>query len=112
MSQTNHKTVWSSESGDLRKQEDKPVAFKSPPPQEQIIYLHRESKGRGGKAVTLIKGLRLSEGELSVLTKKIKQTCGSGGTVKGGFIEIQGELREKIADTLQKLGYKVKIAGG
>jgi len=106
------KTVWSSEDGDLRKQDNKPAIVNSLPPQQQTVYLHRESKGRGGKAVTLIKGLALSEGDLSALTKKLKQTCGSGGTVKDGVIEIQGEHREKIADTLQKLGYKVKVAGG
>jgi translation initiation factor 1 len=112
MSQTNLKTVWSSENGDLRKQDDKPAIVKSLPPQQQMVYLHRESKGRGGKAVTLIKGLALSEGDLSALTKKLKQICGSGGTTKDGVIEIQGEHREKIADTLRKLGYKVKVAGG
>jgi translation initiation factor 1 len=106
------KTVWSSEDGDLRKQDDKLAVVNSLPPQQQTIYLHRESKGRGGKAVTLIKGLALSEGDLSALTKKLKQTCGSGGTVKDGVIEIQGEHREKIADTLLKLGFKVKVAGG
>jgi translation initiation factor 1 len=112
MPQTNPKTVWSSENGDLRKQDDKSAIVKSLPPQQQTVYLHRESKGRGGKAVTLIKGLALSEGDLSALTKKLKQTCGSGGTTKDGVIEIQGEHREKIADTLRKLGYKVKVAGG
>jgi translation initiation factor 1 len=96
----------------LRKQEAKPAIVNSLPPQQQTIYLHRESKGRGGKAVTLIKGLSLSEGNLFALAKKLKQACGSGGTVKDGVIEIQGEHREKIADTLRKLGYKVKIAGG
>jgi translation initiation factor 1 len=111
MSQTS-KTVWSSEDGDLRKQDEKKVILNSLPPQQQTIYLHRESKGRGGKAVTLIKGLVLSEGGLSALAKKLKQTCGSGGTVKDGVIEIQGEHREKIADTLRKLAYKVKVAGG
>jgi translation initiation factor 1 len=49
---------------------------------------------------------------LKALAKKLKQECGTGGTVKDGVIEIQGEQREKIADLLQKLGYKVKIAGG
>jgi translation initiation factor 1 len=112
MPQTNPKTVWSSENGDLRKQDDKSAIVKSLPPQQQTVYLHRESKGRGGKAVTLIKGLALSEGDLSALTKKLKQVCGSGGTTKDGVIEIQGEHREKIADTLRKLGYKVKVAGG
>jgi translation initiation factor 1 len=112
MPQNNPKTVWSSEDGDLRKKDEKPSVINSLLPQQQTVYLHRESKGRGGKAVTLIKGLVLSEGELSALTKKLKQACGSGGTVKDGVIEIQGEHREKIADTLRKLGYKVKVAGG
>jgi len=112
MSNSDSKTVWSSEDGDLRKKDEKPAIVNSLPPQQQVIYLHRESKGRGGKGVTLIKGLVLSEGELSALVKKIKQACGTGGTVKDGVIEIQGEHREKIADTLRKLGYKVKVAGG
>jgi translation initiation factor 1 len=112
MPQSNHKTVWSSEGGDLRKHDDKSIVGMTPPIQDQVIYLHRESKGRGGKTVTLIKGLKLSEEDLSALTKKIKVACGSGGTVKSDVIEIQGEHREKIADTLRKMGYRVKVAGG
>ncbi len=136
-SQNNSKTVWSSDDGDLRKKQPPPASPREASdlesleniknldvefgggvrrtegtPQQQTVYLHRESKGRGGKAVTLIKGLALSEGDLSALAKKLKQACGSGGTVKDGVIEIQGEHREKIADTLRKLGYKVKVAGG
>ena len=109
---SNHKTVWSSEDGDLRKKEQTTSHAKSLPPQQQTVYLHRESSGRAGKAVTLVKKLLLSEEALKALAKKLKQECGTGGTVKEGVIEIQGEHREKIADVLQKLGYKVKIAGG
>ncbi len=109
---SNHKTVWSSEDGDLRKKEQTTSHAKSLPPQQQTVYLHRESSGRAGKAVTLVKKLILSEEALKALAKKLKQECGTGGTVKDGVIEIQGEHREKIADVLQKLGYKVKIAGG
>ncbi|MBK9210805.1 MAG: stress response translation initiation inhibitor YciH [Anaerolineales bacterium] len=105
-------TVWSSEQGDLRKQTQTSANLKSLPPQQQTIYLHRDSSGRGGKAVTLVKKLVLSEDDLKALAKKLKQECGTGGTVKDGIIEIQGEQREKIAGVLQKLGYKVKIAGG
>ena len=106
-------TVWSSEQGDLRKKNTPPAAAgRSLPPQQQTIYLHRDSKGRGGKTVSLIKGLALSEGDLTALAKQIKQACGSGGTVKDGVIEIQGDHREKIAEVLGKLGYKVKLAGG
>ena len=54
----------------------------------------------------------LSEDDLKQLAKKLKQLCGSGGTVKDGVIEIQGEQRQRIAEALQKMGYKVKIAGG
>ena len=109
---SNNKTIWSSSDGDLRKKEQTTSHAKSLPPQQQTVYLHRESSGRAGKAVTLVKKLTLSEDDLKALAKKLKQECGTGGTVKEGVIEIQGEHREKIADVLQKLGYKVKIAGG
>ena len=112
MSNNNNKTIWSSEDGDQRKKEQTTSHAKSLPPQQQTVYLHRESSGRAGKAVTLVKKLILSEDDLKALAKKLKQECGTGGTVKDGVIEIQGEHREKIADVLQKLGYKVKIAGG
>ena len=62
--------------------------------------------------MTLVKHLMLSADDLKALTKKLKQECGTGGTIKDGVIEIQGEHREKIAEVLRKLGYKVKIAGG
>ena len=96
----------------MRKTENKSALAKSLPPQQQTAYLHRESKGRGGKAVTLVKNLTLTEADLKALAKKLKAACGSGGTVKEGIIEIQGEHREKIAEALGKMGYKVKIAGG
>jgi translation initiation factor 1 len=117
MSMPNNKTVWSSEEGDLRKKDLTPSPSpkrrgESLPPQQQTIYLHRESAGRGGKAVTLVKNLVLSAEDMKSLTKRLKQECGSGGTAKDGVIEIQGEHREKIAGLLIKLGYKVKIAGG
>ena len=118
MSTKDSRTVWSSGSGDLRKKEHltpspSPKRRGEPlPPEKQTAYLHRDSKGRGGKGVTLIKNLALSEDDMNTLARKIKQACGAGGTVKNGVIEIQGENREKIADVLLKLGYKVKLAGG
>ncbi|HQV95482.1 MAG TPA: translation initiation factor, partial [Anaerolineales bacterium] len=102
----NDKTVWSSEQGDLRKKDQAPADLQSVPRQQQTIYLHRESAGRGGKAVTLVKNLVLSAEEVKSLAKRLKQECGTGGTVKDGVIEIQGEHREKIAALLSKLGYK------
>ena len=113
MPSTNSRTVWSSEQGDLRNQERKPAAATaSLSPVQQTVYLHRESKGRAGKGVTLLKGLTLTEADMTSLAKTIKQACGSGGTIKDGVIEIQGDQREKIAEVLRKLGYKVKLAGG
>ena len=112
MSPTSSHTVWSSESGDQRKKEQRKKVVKSLPPNQQTAYLHRDNKGRGGKSVILIKRLVLSDKDMSMLAKKIKQSCGVGGTVKEDMIEIQGGNRERIAETLVKLGYKVKIAGG
>ena len=109
---SNNKIVWSSEQGDLRKKNQSPASGKSLPPQQQTIYLHRESSGRGGKPVTLVKNLVLSADDLKSLAKKLKQECGTGGTTKDGMIEIQGEQRERIAVILHKMGYKVKVAGG
>ena len=112
MTKANQRTVWSSGQWDLRKKEAVPRETGSLPPQQQAVYLHRDSKGRGGSSVTLLKNLTLSEEDIKQLAKRLKQVCSSGGTVKNGIIEIQGEQREKIAEELKKLGYKVKIAGG
>lgn len=113
MSPSESRTVWSSEQGDQRRSHEKKVVItQSLPPQQQTAYLHRDSKGRGGKGVTLVKNLVLTESDLNALAKTLKQAVGSGGTVKEGVIEIQGEQREKIAEVLRGLGYKVKMAGG
>ena len=114
MPKDDRQTVWTSKGGDMRKdlRYRKPPPMKSLPPQQQTAYLHRESKGRGGKTVTLIKNLELSENDLKDLAKNLKRACGTGGTIKDGMIEIQGDHRQKIADVLTKQGYKVKIAGG
>ncbi len=80
--------------------------------EDGIVRIGRESKGRGGKGVTLIAGLNLEENALKDLAKKLKQKCGTGGTVKAGIVEIQGDHREKLAEELKKMGYKVKLAGG
>jgi translation initiation factor 1 len=112
MKKNNACIVWSSSEGDKRKKESRFVNTKSVPPQQQIVYLHRESGGRGGKVVSIVKNLALSNDDMKSLAKKLKRECGTGGTVKDGMIEIQGEHRQRIADALQKLGYTVQIAGG
>jgi translation initiation factor 1 len=107
------RTVWSSEEGDLRKKKNEDTAAApAPPARRQAVTLHRETKGRAGKGVTLVKGLALSPPDLEALAKRLKQACGSGGTVKAGVIEIQGDQRQRLAVLLQELGFKVKIAGG
>ena len=77
-----------------------------------IVRLHRETKGRGGKAVTLIKGLPLAGTELKALAKVLKQKCGVGGALKEQSIEIQGDQRQILKTELEKLGFTVKISGG
>lgn len=76
------------------------------------VRVSKETKGRKGSGVSLISGLPLSETELKALAKKLKQICGSGGAVKHGIIEIQGEHRDKLVLELKKLGYIAVKAGG
>ena len=78
-----------------------------------IARVSRETKGRGGKAVTLVKGAPVAdEAALVQLGKQLKAACGSGGTVKDGVIEVQGDHVERVMEALKKLGHKVKRAGG
>lgn len=85
---------------------------KSLPPQEQTASIRREKKGRKGKTVTVIMDLTLTPEDLKALSKELKKKCGSGGAVKNGTIEIQGDHRDKAAAELQKMGYKTKFVGG
>ena len=77
-----------------------------------IVRVMRDRKGRGGKTVTVIDGIMGSEAELTTLAQQLKKLCGSGGTVKDGNIEIQGDHCDKVQAKLTELGYKVKRAGG
>jgi len=81
-------------------------------PSDGIVRIKRETKGRKGKGVSLITGLPLAEPELKVLAKSLKQLCGTGGAVKDGVIEIQGDHREVLKTALEKQAYTVKLAGG
>ncbi|MBI2811505.1 MAG: hypothetical protein HYX67_11870 [Candidatus Melainabacteria bacterium] len=79
---------------------------------QAAVRVALESKGRGGKKVSVISGLPLTDTELDDLTTKLKRSCGTGGTFKDGQIEIQGDHRDKLMAELQKLGYKPKRKGG
>lgn len=81
-------------------------------PTDGIVRVSRETKGRKGKGVTLIKGLPLDDAALVALAKKLKANCGTGGTIKDGVIEIQGDHCEKLMELLLQQGWKVKRAGG
>jgi translation initiation factor 1 len=76
------------------------------------VRVSRETKGRGGKTATVIKGLALNAEALTVLAKKLKAACGSGGAVKDGVIEIQGDHCDKVMALLEKDGIKAKRSGG
>jgi translation initiation factor 1 len=77
-----------------------------------IVRVMRDRKHRGGKTVTVIAGVPGNESEMAALAQQLKKLCGSGGTVKDGNIEIQGDHCDKVQAKLTELGYKVKRAGG
>ena len=77
-----------------------------------IVRIQRETKGRKGKGVCLISGLPLNANDLKKLAKELKQHCGTGGAIKDGIIEIQGDQRESLKNLLENKGYKVKLSGG
>ena len=81
-------------------------------PAKQGVRIRRESKGRGGKTVSIIDGLPLQGAELKALLKKLQAGLGSGGAVKDGTLEIQGDHRDRLLQLLEKEGYKAKLSGG
>lgn len=77
-----------------------------------IVRISRESKGRGGKTMTLVRGLALDAAALAALGKRLRAACGAGGTVKDGVLELQGDHAERVAAWLANEGWSVKRAGG
>jgi predicted translation initiation factor SUI1 len=75
-----------------------------------VVRVCRETKGRGGKGVTVISDLPLDEKDLTELATKLKTRLGTGGTVKDGRIEIQGDHRDRIVQELEGMGYRAKAA--
>jgi len=122
----NDRVVYSTEHGQLGKAMEKSPGSKkrgkgkapnaSAPaiknPNKQGLRIRRESKGRGGKCVSVIDGLPMDEKGMKTVLKKLKGQLGTGGAVKGGCIEIQGDHREKLLLLLEKEGFNAKLAGG
>ena len=111
--------VYSTETGRICPDCGKPLAdcvcktaAKAKPVGDGNVKVSRESKGRGGKTVTLVKGLALDAMALALLGKQLRGACGSGGTVKDGVIEIQGDHCELVMEALKKQGHNPKRTGG
>ena len=77
-----------------------------------MVRVGRETQGRGGKGVSVITGLPLTQERLEELAKQLKKRCGCGGTVRNGVIEIQGDQRDLLVAELTRLGYPAKRSGG
>ena len=81
-------------------------------PRDSVVRVGRQTQGRKGKGVSVITGVPLAGAELAALGKELKKTCGTGGTVKGGVIEIQGDHRDRLVQELKARGWNVKRSGG
>ena len=77
-----------------------------------IVRIRRETKGRGGKTVTVVSGVPADETALKVLAGELKRRCGTGGTLKDGIIEIQGDHCDLLVAELSRRGFTTKRAGG
>jgi len=84
----------------------------SAPSGDGAVRVGRQTKGRKGKGVTVVTGLPLVQADLEKLARDLKKKCGSGGTVRDGVIEIQGEHRDTLVEELGRRGYTVKRSGG
>lgn len=87
-------------------------ATKQPAKNDGVVRVRRETKGRKGKGVTTVSGVPLSREDLKKLAKELKTMCGSGGTIKDGIIEIQGDHCAVVIEKLKSRGWTVKRAGG
>ena len=79
---------------------------------KDMVRVQRDAKGRGGKTVTVVSGISLPDKDLDALGKQLKAACGSGGTVKDGLIEVQGDHVDRLVALLVAQGYRAKRAGG
>ena len=110
---SNSRLVYSTDDGDRRRADvEKKTASKhgSPLPEDGVVRVFRDKGGRGGKTVTVVRGL--ASRDAHAIASDLKRHCGTGGAVKDAAVEIQGDHREKVAARLQSKGYAVKLAGG
>ena len=118
MNKNNSRLVWSSDSGRMCPKCSKAIAacickqHVATPPKDSVIRIGRETKGRKGKGVTIITGIPLAGDALKKLAKELKQRCGTGGTIKDGIVEIQGDHRELLLEVIKAKGWQVKLSGG
>jgi translation initiation factor 1 len=117
MRNTSGGLVYSTEGGRMCPACRRPVAqctcrLAAVPAGDGSVRVQRETKGRGGKAVTVVRGAPVDAAALVKLGQELKAACGSGGTVKDGTIEVQGDHAEKVVALLQQRGWRVKRAGG
>lgn len=82
------------------------------PKGDGVVRVSLQTKGRGGKSVTLVTGLALDAMALALLGKQLRTACGSGGTVKDGVIEVQGDHCARLMQALEKHGHRAKRIGG
>ena len=118
----NSRLVYSTETGRVCPECQKPLSKctckkKKPETPTSIKYdgkirIQREKKGRKGKTVTTVSGFQLDDNELKTLAARLKRKCGTGGSVKGGVIVIQGDHRAAIQAELKKRGFTAILSGG
>ena len=108
----NSRRVYSTENGRIRQSAParSPAAAAPETPSYGVVRIFCDRGGRNGKVVTVIRGLPARE--MEDRAAELKRSCGAGGAVKGGIVEIQGDHREKIAERLRALGHTVKLSGG
>jgi translation initiation factor 1 len=112
----NSRAVYSSDGGrvETRTKAPRKAAPSNKPalPDDGVVRIFRERGQRGGRTVTVVRGLPERGPMLEARALELKRLCGAGGTVRDGAVEVQGDHRERIAERLRGLGYRVKLAGG
>ena len=107
MNERNSQLVFTTEEGRINEISDKDTRTG-----DGIIKVRRETKGRKGKGVTTLQGFLECDETLKIIAKKLKQRCSTGGTVKDGIIELQGDHRDAVKRWLEDMEYVVKFSGG